>query len=179
MRPIGFAGRGGVGKSTTAAAVTDLERRAVNIPISTPLKEMLAELYREFGEDESTIARKIGGDLKREPCSILGWKTPTHAMQTLGTEWGRQLIDPDLWARWWSIQAAQALEDGQIPMNDSVRFENEAAEVRAFGGVVIRLEGQADLDSGHASERQIEADAVVTVDASPSVIARRVIDIAS
>jgi hypothetical protein len=61
--------------------------------------------------------------------------TSRYAQITIGTEWGRNLIDQDLWANTWG----RGIEDGESVMNDSVRFPNEAAAIRALGGVVIMI----------------------------------------
>ena len=37
----------------------------------------------------------IEGALKEVPCELLGGKTPRYAMQTLGTEWGRDTDQQD------------------------------------------------------------------------------------
>jgi hypothetical protein len=34
--------------------------------------------------------------LKETPLPVIG-KSPREIMQTLGTEWGRRLVNPDLW----------------------------------------------------------------------------------
>ena len=71
-------------------------------------------------------------------------------MQTLGTEWGRAL-SPNLWIETW----AASLAGLDRVVADDVRFENEAAAVRALGGVVLRVErAGAGFASGaaHASE---------------------------
>ena len=171
---IGLSGRGGVGKSNTAHALGALAP-CVNVPISTPIKAMMRALYEAFGVDAPTIHRKLDGDLKREPCDVLGGRTPTFAMQTLGTEWGRDLIAPNLWVRWWVNEANGCIAAGLVPVNDSVRFAEEADAVRELGGVVVGLVGRSDLAADHVSERGIAADAVVTVATKPSDVAAAVL----
>lgn len=55
-------------------------------------------------------------------------------MQTLGTEWGRDLIHPSLWTRAWMARAGSGLV-----VTDDCRFENEAEAVRRLGGHIIRV----------------------------------------
>jgi hypothetical protein len=48
-----------------------------------------------------------------------------------------------------------------VVVNDC-QFANEAAAVRALGGIVIRLEGRGGIAGQHASERQdFPADAAI------------------
>ncbi|MEM6849383.1 MAG: deoxynucleotide monophosphate kinase [Pseudomonadota bacterium] len=164
LKALGLSGRGGAGKTTTARALMAADNRFVNLPISAPIKAMMRELYRALGVDDETIKRKLDGNLKREPCPYLNPNlsiTPTAAMQTLGTEWGRMMIDEDLWARAWAAMVA-ALPDGSVAINDSIRFPNEADAVRALGGTIVRIEGRGDLSAEHVSERSApEPDYVI------------------
>lgn len=151
---LGLAGPAGVGKSTTAHALHLMDDRYRVVEIGRPLKNMLAEYYRTVaGFTADQARRRTDGDLKRMPCEHLGGKTPTEAMQTLGTEWGRDL-DPDLWLRAWEKEASRLIWNGYIPVNDSVRFANEAEAIKRLGGMVVRLEGRGDPVPDHASETQ-------------------------
>ena len=155
LKALGLSGRGGAGKTTTAHALMRQDDRFVSIPISAPIKAMMRALYRSLGVDAKTIERKLDGDLKREPCPYLNPNlsvTPTAAMQTLGTEWGRTMINEDLWVRAWAGMAT-ALPEGQIAINDSVRFQNEADAVSALGGAIVRIDGRGYLSAEHVSER--------------------------
>ena len=74
-----------------------------------------------------------------------------EAAQRLGTEWGRGL-DSDIWLKI-SKQHIEKLEDSVVVTD--IRFENEAAMIRAMGGTVIHIMGRkADLgaNQSHASE---------------------------
>lgn len=66
-------------------------------------------------------------------------------MQMLGTEFGRQLLGPDLWVNAWRRAVERHLEEALVdgaPLRivcDDVRFANEAAAIRALGGTVVLL----------------------------------------
>lgn len=160
---VGLIGRKGSGKDTAAEA---LEAHGFqNVKFAGALKAMLRTLLAYQGADEDTIRRMIDGDLKEVETSLLGGKTPRFAMQTLGTEWGRDLIDPDFWLN--TAMAKAAMGDTVIT---DVRFPNEVKAVADAGGSVIRIlvKGKTVFDGGvgegHASETlmdELPADAEV------------------
>ncbi|MPZ19526.1 MAG: deoxynucleotide monophosphate kinase [Luteitalea sp.] len=140
---IGFTGRIGAGKSTAARALYN--RGFTRVRFAGPLKAMMACL----GLSE----QEVDGSLKEEPCDLLCGKTPRYAMQTIGTEWGRQMIGDDIWIRAFK----RAVQDYPYRMLvcDDVRFQNEANAIRELGGAVVRVvRGDSAGAVGHASERQ-------------------------
>lgn len=92
-------------------------------------------------------------DRKEDVIPALG-VSPRRMMQTLGTEWGRELINPDLWL----ILAKQRLLNyGAGMIIADVRFENEATWVRKQGGRVIHVIRTAAAPvATHASENGLE-----------------------
>ncbi|SES77415.1 hypothetical protein [Oceanicella actignis] len=159
---IGLAGVAGVGKSTVARAIQRARGGIVVDGTGVPLKAMLAAFYAQCSIPPAEIARRIDGDLKRAPDPLLGGRTPTEAMQRLGTEWGREQMTPDLWVGAWDRRARAHVSAGRGVVNDSVRFENEAAAIRALGGFVVRIVGpRGDDVGGHISEAGVEADVAV------------------
>lgn len=133
LPPIGLSGFAQSGKTTAAdylSSVYDYKR----LHIAEPLREMLRTLLRRFGMSDDVIDRYLTGKSKEEVIPCLG-VTSRSAQITLGTEWGREQVDPDLWARLWSYTAAAH----KRPMNDSVRFPNEEAQIRSLKGVTILI----------------------------------------
>ena len=145
---VGISGRSGAGKSTAADVLVG--SGWVRVKFADPLKRML----RAIGLDD----RHIEGDLKEKPCDLLAGQTPRHAMQTLGTEWGRQCIAPDLWTSLCRREILLCLSQGKSVVVDDVRFENEAEVIRALGGSVLRLNHGNNGADGHASEAGVVAD---------------------
>ncbi len=142
MKVIGFCGAAGAGKSTAADRLVHCHgfRR---VRFAGPLKRMMWAL----GLDE----RHTDGALKELPCGLLGGRTPRFAMQTLGTEWGRDIIAQDLWLRAWRAEVTAACK---LVVVDDVRFANEAEAVRQAGGTLIRITGRGGISGGHVSELQ-------------------------
>lgn len=100
-------------------------------------------------------------DRKEEPLPWLGGLTPRYLMQHVGTQWGREMIHPDLWVLAALRRAQGTLAAGYPVLFSDVRFANEAQAIRERGGKVIRV-NRAGLEStdDHASERPIPADLV-------------------
>lgn len=173
---VGITGAKGSGKDTFAETFT--RKNFFLVKMADTLKDMLRTLYRAADVDEETIERKIEGDLKEEPCEILGGSTPRWAMQSLGTEWAK-MVDPThtLWSRIWEKRVAPLLLDGTPIVCTDVRFHHEAEVVRRLGGHLLRIErsGQATGDA-HISEtemNEIQVDETVYNHTSVSALHRK------
>lgn len=140
---IAFTGLAGAGKSTAAQHL--VARGFTRIRFAGPLKAMMAAL--------GLTHEQIDGTEKETPCALLGGKTPRYAMQTIGTEWGRDLIANDLWIRAFNL-ALEKVPAGVPVVVDDCRFPNEAAAISANGGVIVRIERPEVTRSGyqHSSE---------------------------
>ena len=128
---IGLSGKAGSGK-TTAATFLNKTHRYARLKFADPMKDMARAL--------GLCDEHLEGNLKEKPCELLGGKSPRYLLQTLGTEWGRNLMDQDFWVRIWTRKAIGLLSDHGKLVVDDVRYQNEANAVRALGGVIIRLE---------------------------------------
>lgn len=149
---VGLVGRKGSGKDT--AAVLLLEQGFENIKFAGALKEMIRTLLAYQGADAETIERMIEGDLKEVPTDYLGGNTPRYAMQTLGTEWGRNLIGSEFW-----IGTAMRRAKGKRAVFTDVRFPNEAEAIEAEGGVLFGVSAEwiKPIAGEHESEALIDA----------------------
>ena len=142
---IGIAGRARSGKDTVANFIV-AAIGGYRYSFADPIRAMLAPLGVNMS-DPYWQARK------EEPIPALG-VSPRRMMQTLGTEWGRQLINPDLWL----IMAHQRLlQNGPGMVISDVRFDNEAAWIRKHGGRIIHvIRPETKAVEAHASEDGIE-----------------------
>lgn len=136
VKAIGLSGYASSGKTTAALYIEKVygfERRH----IAEPLRAMLAVLLKANGLTDQLITRYLTGDLKENVIPELG-VTSRYAQITIGTEWGRDLISPDIWAKTW----ARGIGPGSAPvMNDSVRFPNEEAVIQQdMGGFTILID---------------------------------------
>ena len=114
-----------------------LETRHGLIPIALadPIRDMLAELLRHAEADGFWLTEPA---FKEQPIPGLG-VSYRHLAQTLGTEWGRKLIAPDLWRRIAERKVRQALGVGDSVVVTDVRFPDEAEWLRALGGSLVRV----------------------------------------
>jgi len=151
---IGLTGYKTSGKSTLANMLIQ-NRGFARCAFATPLKGMLISLLVDQGLRLKDAQRMVDGDLKEVASRYFAGQTPRHAMQTLGTEWGRQLIHPDFWIIAWKNR----IEDIQRVVADDLRFVNEELAVHAKGGIIVRVNRpglEAPADS-HASESEVDS----------------------
>jgi hypothetical protein len=162
MSVIGFTGYKGSGKDTAAVVLEQFGFE--HMKFAGPIKVMLTTLLIYQNVDEVIIDRMIEGDLKEVPSIFLGGKSPRYAMQTLGTEWGRNLMGEDFWVKIFTNAV-----DGPTVVSD-VRFPNEVEAIQEMGGQVLRVKraGQAsnDLHPSEALIDSLQVDNVILNDAA-------------
>ncbi len=142
---IAFFGPKGCGKSTAAKNLTD-RGRVTCAKFADTMKRMLRNIG--LGQEH------IEGQLKELPCDLLCGKTPRYALQTLGTQWGRELIGQDFWVGVWTKDVETLFKRHHDVVNDDLRFPNEAEAVRKLGGILVRLYGRND---NHGDKHESEA----------------------
>ena len=133
MDLIGFTGRKSSGKD--AAANPLVTCGFVRVKFADGLKTMLRSLYQYAGLSKETIDEFIEGSSKEAKIDILDWNTSRWAMQSLGTEWGRNCISQNLWTK---ITRAHLEKYDRAVITD-VRFPNEAEMIKKLGGVLVRI----------------------------------------
>lgn len=142
---IGLIGAMGSGKSTAAQILVD-EYGYTRVRMAGMLKTMLSAA--------GLSAAQLDGDQKEVPTPLLCGKTPRHAMQTLGTEWGRKCIDDDLWVMLTEASIQKILAEGQKVVIDDLRFENETRMIGRLNGTSYRVRRSSveDVAVTHVSE---------------------------
>ena len=141
---IGICGLKGSGKSEVAKRL-EATLSAQRVRFSAPLKNMLRSIG--LTNDE------IEGHLKEVPCDRLCGQTPRHAMVTLGTEWGREMIGQDIWINAWKRFALTNLAMGSNVITEDLRFPNEFDALVSAGGIVLRVARPGIPAGEHESER--------------------------
>lgn len=135
---VGIAGRKRTGKDTAARIFIARGWHADSF--AAPIRAMV-----------EAIAGPLSDDNRERPITWLGGKTRRQLMQTLGTEWGRQMIHPELWVR-----SLLRRVQGRRAVIPDVRFENEASAIRDAGGIIVHISRPAaSTDDLHISEAGI------------------------
>lgn len=162
---IGLTGAAGSGKDT-AARIIVAGHSACAYAFADPLRSMLAILIGyAIGYDDTPENWLTDRELKEREIPVIG-ASGRRLMQTLGTEWGRKLINPSLWIDLMRARIADASEHprvarGEVPIIiTDVRFDNEAQLIRELGGEVWLMLGRHQTVADHPSENGVSAHLV-------------------
>jgi hypothetical protein len=149
---IALTGRAGSGKSTVAQQLIT-QHDFVLVKFAEPLKWMLQSIGLGHAE--------IEGDLKEEGMPLLSFRTPRYAMQTLGQEWGREIMGKDFWVNIWLDRVKALIAQGfHNIVVDDCRYPNEEQAVRDMAGSIWRVERPHNknslLEELHGSETAMD-----------------------
>jgi len=181
---IGISGPARAGKDTTAQFMQqeivgntnpDMQNLVVALESwAAPIKSMVAMLLDFFHigsiMNPAELAPYLDGDKKEEHIEAIG-ASPRKLMQTLGTDWGRNIISESIWIDSMAARAAMyndvvdAGYSGAVLIIPDCRFDNEAEFVRSIGGTMLRVETSRELEEveEHASEGGISDNLIHTV----------------
>lgn len=153
---IGIAGYARTGK-TTAATILEREGVFAHLSFAEPIRRFATEVFKTFDPDFDLERDK---ELRYTLSGYGPLTTPRGFMQLMGTEFGRKMIDPDLWVKLALARASRYLDSGVSVVISDVRFPNEAHAIRNAGGVVIWLNRPGCGAAEHASEQGLPADLI-------------------
>lgn len=136
---IGIHGKARSGKDTIADRLVDVHG-FTKLSFAAPIKRMISTL----GIDVDSIQDK------EAPIEWLG-ASYRQLAQTLGTEWGRYLIHPEMWVLLVKREIEKAPENNYV-LSD-VRFENEAAWIRSVGSLWVVQRPDLPMVRQHVSEQ--------------------------
>jgi hypothetical protein len=178
---IGITGKANSGKNTVAEMIEQASGRSCLDSFAMPIYRAVSGI---FGIPIAQLARR---DTKEE--LIPGFNfTYRRAMQTLGTEWGRDMLDNTLWLKlmhqryesWALANAEEEVPDRFFIITD-VRFQNEAKWVKAAkdgSGLLLEVvrPGVAAIQS-HSSESGcgLEPDVVINNNGDLELLREKVI----
>lgn len=173
---IGISGAAGAGKDTLARGIAAVDVYAIT-HFADPIKVALNAMFgwsmahwadRDWKETPMPWLSQMltkGDDVPVAARGEFRHPSPRYLAQTLGTEWGRDMIDPEIWLKimqqkFNKISKVARLEQGRIMgmglIVPDVRFDNEAQWIRDEGGLLIHVE-RPDLEKISESSHSTEA----------------------
>lgn len=179
-RILALHGPQGSGKSIIAnsvvVAMSDKGAKARRMSFAEPMRWMLETFlsYQGAGKGADLSHFTTGGG-KERPTHYLGGRSPRHALRTLGTEWGREMLDTDLW-----VNATMRRIDHlqlDVAVIDDLRFPNEWEAVDLRNGTIARICRDGTSFSGeHPSDCELNLPmGRVENDAAPPLVAQRLL----
>jgi len=161
---VGLCGAAGAGKNTVADFLSDFTQ----IAFADSLYECVSTITG------LPVVKLKDREVKETVIPWLG-KSPRQMLQSMGTEWGRETIHPEIWIRIAMNRAWLEKVAGRSVVITDVRFDNEAAAVAAAGGEVWEVARPgwrclADDAAAHQSEAGISRHLIArTIDNSGSL----------
>lgn len=133
---VGLCGRAGSGKDTAADHLC-AHYGFVRASFAEGPRVMLEALLAHLGEDHAWLYEPA---MKERPIPTLG-ASYRKLMQTLGTDWGRDMVG---WRLWIDILARHLGLDNAAPVHDrivvtDVRYPNEAVWLKGQGGHLLMV----------------------------------------
>ncbi|KXJ59498.1 MAG: hypothetical protein AXW14_15470 [Alteromonas sp. Nap_26] len=152
---IGLAGQKGAGKNYAATILRNhaesMGYTVAEIAYADPIKEMLkvglglTDEHFATQEAKETVIPQFG-------------VSPRYLMQTLGTNWGRDLVNNNLWL---IVTGAKIdLSKVDVVLVTDVRFDNEAGQIRGqkqghIAQIIPTISFAYESDDQHESEQGI------------------------
>lgn len=134
MKIIGLTGEAGSGKDTIADYLVE-HHDFRKISFAEPLRRGLQAM---FGIPMHMLQDRA---IKHVPLNVLGGKSIREAMNTLGTEWGRECVADDIWLTTAGMKLNQLRAQSSIGhvnvkgiVISDVRFSNERGWLYEQGG---------------------------------------------
>lgn len=140
MKPLLIALHGlpGVGKDAFANRLIEHGNWS-KISFAAPLKRGLSTMLNIPMEDIENPSLKNAQNYKFN-------RSIRYMLQTLGTEWGRDLIDEDIWLKLAVEGINHQFTQGMNVINTDLRFPNESAIIKKMGGYVIHILRDTNID---------------------------------
>lgn len=137
---------------TTAAKFLASEKRFLRFSFADSVKFTAINLLVNIGMKEHE-AHDLVFFRKEEQIPVLRQGVTARCLlQKLGTDFGRNLIDPDIWIKGWKYEInAQTLDVDNVVVDD-VRFENEFSAIREMGGKMWFVRRPVELLPEHVYE---------------------------
>jgi energy-coupling factor transporter ATP-binding protein EcfA2 len=131
---VALTGAKTVGKTTIAKAVAALSDDVHILSFATPIRKMLSALgvsQHNLNVEKEAVVDGLNQSARQMLCS-------------LGTDWGRNMVHPNIWLWAMDQQIAEIYRNAKnkshvVIIIDDCRFANEAAWVAKKGGQIVEL----------------------------------------
>ena len=163
MKLIGLTGKARSGKDTVAQMLY-AQHAFTRIAFADPLKLAAQQM---FG---LTTEQTWHDSHKEEVISYWGM-SPRQMFQLFGNEAVKPVFGADVWIKRWNMSYSFFKDTDDIIVPD-VRFDHEAAHIRALGGVIVEIQrgvGLVGSTGDHASERGLSTLPEFTIDNSGTI----------
>ena len=153
---IGLTGKKRSGKDTFAACTKNAYHNVHTTSFAAPIRKFICDIcgFKTLDELEAN-KNTVHPTFK---------KTPREMMQTLGTEWGREMVHPDLWETLVSEELktlSNTLTTNDIVLVTDVRFDNEAKLIHLFEGINVEiLRPNMQESDQHISEQGVSPELI-------------------
>jgi hypothetical protein len=150
---LGLHGVKRSGKDTAASFIKEAladDYTITTLSFAEPMRRMLKSMICGCTTISEEMFDAIAQDDRKETFKfpVIG-RTYRELMQTLGTEWGRDLVKATLWTD--LAESTLQKAEGCVVVTD-VRFENEASMIRSNGGHIIHISRFGFQGDTHRSE---------------------------
>lgn len=155
---IGLTGLARSGKDTVALHLNENAGYS-SYAFAQPIKQACKVIF-------NWSKSHVNGELKEVVDPLYG-VSPRMAMQSLGTEWGRESINSSIWL----LRAQSEIQSNSKLVITDIRFNNEAELIKENGGIVIEVR-RNDRESvyQHKSELGISPQLIdFTIDNNGSI----------
>lgn len=125
------------------------------IMFAMPIKCMFIALCMYQGVPQEHLPKILDGYLKETPLDECGGLSLRTFAEGVGTDWGRKLIDENLWVSMAHYKVVKQIELGHRIVFSDVRFPNECDVARNLDGLVwevVRPESNGGLLATLSSE---------------------------
>ena len=153
---IAFTGKAGSGKDTAAdfmqegLRIKDQHVEIYSMSFASPIKKAVAAILGCDVDGFNDRTLKEGSLIESHGLDT----SPRKMMQLLGDEYGRQMIDQEIWIKTAHNTFMDACDDGaDFVLITDLRYDNEQKWVLENGGIVIHIDRESiNHVPTHASE---------------------------
>jgi len=142
------------GKSTIADCLA-VRGFFASVSFASPIKQLVIELLIGLGYERHD-ARALARVHKERVIPELGVSS-RYLQQKLATEYGRNMVHPDIWIMCAEATIRKLLSQGHSVVIDDVRFENEAELIKRLGGELWMVKRPSAIcEARHESDGRLD-----------------------